>query len=167
MWLHTSCLLWPCCLTPGPWPGPVAGISASRELVRLAGLTPGPLNQICACSSVRSTGFLWCSCLSEFMVKLTERKLFSSLQSLFSRIKSCIFKDLIYFLERTEGRERERVKKTLMCETNVGCLSRTPLGTRPTTQACALTGSRTGDPLVLRPALSPLSHTCQDKILYF
>ena len=35
------------------------------------------------------------------------------------------------------------------------------LGTRPATQACALTGNRTGDPLVRRPALSPLSHTSQ------
>ena len=34
-----------------------------------------------------------------------------------------------------------------------------PLGTWPATQACTLTGNRTGDPLVGRPALSPLSHT--------
>ena len=34
-------------------------------------------------------------------------------------------------------------------------------GTRPTTQACALTGNRTSDPLVCRPALSPLSHSSQ------
>ena len=33
------------------------------------------------------------------------------------------------------------------------------LGTWPATQACGLTGNQTGDPLVLRPALSPLSHT--------
>ena len=48
------------------------------------------------------------------------------------------------------------------------------LGTWPATQACALTGNRTSDPLVHRPALNPLSHTsrgCNDKIflnqLYF
>ena len=35
------------------------------------------------------------------------------------------------------------------------------LGTWPTTQACALTGNRTGDPLVYRSVLSPLSHTSQ------
>ena len=29
------------------------------------------------------------------------------------------------------------------------------------TQPCALTGNRTGDPLVRRPALNPLSHTSQ------
>ena len=38
-------------------------------------------------------------------------------------------------------------------------LGRTPLGTWPATQVCALTGNRTYDPLVLRTALSPLNHT--------
>ena len=35
------------------------------------------------------------------------------------------------------------------------------LGTWPATHACALTGNRTRDPLVHRPALNPLSHTSQ------
>ena len=35
------------------------------------------------------------------------------------------------------------------------------LETWPATQACALTGNQTGNPLVHRPALSPLSHTIQ------
>ena len=35
------------------------------------------------------------------------------------------------------------------------------LGTWPATQACALIGNRTGDPLVHRPTLNPLSHTSQ------
>ena len=43
----------------------------------------------------------------------------------------------------------------------------TPLGTWPTTQACALTGNRTSEPLVRRPALSPLSHTSQGLTLLF
>ena len=34
-----------------------------------------------------------------------------------------------------------------------------PTGAWPTTQACALTGNRTGNPLVCRPRLNPLSHT--------
>ena len=38
------------------------------------------------------------------------------------------------------------------------------LGTWPRTQACALTGNRTGNPLVPRPALNPLSHTSQGNI---
>ena len=55
------------------------------------------------------------------------------------------FKDFIYlFLERGEGWETERKRNInvwlpLMCPL---------LGTWPTTQACALTGNRTGDPLV-------------------
>ena len=35
------------------------------------------------------------------------------------------------------------------------------LGTWPATQACVLTGNRTDNPLVHRPALNPLSHTSQ------
>ena len=34
-------------------------------------------------------------------------------------------------------------------------------GTWPTTQACALNGNQTGDPLVRRLAFNPLSHTNQ------
>ena len=39
-------------------------------------------------------------------------------------------------------------------------------GTQSATQACALTGNQTGDPLVRRPALSPLSHTSQGNNWY-
>ena len=35
------------------------------------------------------------------------------------------------------------------------------LGTWPATQACALTGNPTNDPLVRRPSLTSLSHTSQ------
>ena len=35
------------------------------------------------------------------------------------------------------------------------------LGTWPVTQASALTGNRTSDPLVCRPVFNPLSHTSQ------
>ena len=35
------------------------------------------------------------------------------------------------------------------------------LGTWPTIQSCALAGNRTGDPLVHRPVLNPLSYTSQ------
>ena len=41
-----------------------------------------------------------------------------------------------------------------------GCLLHA-LGAWPTTQACALTGNQTGDPLVHTLALNPLSHTSQ------
>ena len=36
-----------------------------------------------------------------------------------------------------------------------------PTGTWPETQACALTGNQTSDPLVCRLVLNPLSHTSQ------
>ena len=61
--------------------------------------------------------------------------------------KSCsvftFFKDFVYlFLERGEGREKEREKNI-----NVWLpLTHPLLGTWPATQACALTVNRTGDP---------------------
>ena len=51
-----------------------------------------------------------------------------------------------------------------MCERNIDWLplaSIPLLGTWPTTQACALTGNRTGNPLVHSLVLHPLSHTSQ------
>ena len=63
---------------------------------------------------------------------------------------SFFFKVLfIYFCERRREKEREGEKH---------------LGTWPPTQACALTGNRTSDPLVCRPALSTLSHPRQGYI---
>ena len=41
------------------------------------------------------------------------------------------------------------------------------LGTWPTTQACALTGNQTSDPLLHRPVLNPLSHTSQGHFVIF
>ena len=40
-------------------------------------------------------------------------------------------------------------------------------GTWPATQACALTGNRTSNTLVCRPALNPLSHTSQGLLILF
>ena len=44
------------------------------------------------------------------------------------------------------------------------CTPPTP-GTRPTAQACALTGNGTSDHLVHRPAPNPLSHTSQGHVV--
>ena len=46
-------------------------------------------------------------------------------------------------------------------------LERPLLGTWPATQACALIGNGTGEPLVHRLAFNPLSHTSQSKIPNF
>ena len=63
------------------------------------------------------------------------------------------------FLERRKGR-----RKTSMC----GIFHMPPLtGTWPATQACALTGNWTGDPLLHSLVLNPLSHTSQGWSEYF
>ena len=59
------------------------------------------------------------------------------------------------FLERGEGREKDRERNINVCLP----LTHPLLGTWPATQVCALTGNRAGDLLVHRPALDPLSHT--------
>ena len=61
------------------------------------------------------------------------------------------------FLDRGEGREKESERNINMWLP----LERLLLGTWPAAQECALTGNQTGDPLVCRLALSPLSHTSQ------
>ena len=66
-------------------------------------------------------------------------------------------KILFIYLFRGEGKEKERERHIyvwllLMCP---------QLGTWPAIQACALTGNRTDDPLLHRPALNPLSYTSQ------
>ena len=50
-----------------------------------------------------------------------------------------------------------------MCERNINQLPlpHPQLGTWPAAQACALTGNQTGDLLVHRPVLNPLSRTRQ------
>ena len=71
-----------------------------------------------------------------------------------------VFKDFVYlFLERGEGREKERERNISRLLT----LVRPLLGTWPATQACALTGNQTSYPLIRRPVLSPLSHTSQGR----
>ena len=59
------------------------------------------------------------------------------------------------FLERGEEKEKERERNIsvwlpLLCPT---------LGTWPETQVCALLGNQTGNPLVCRLVLNPLSHS--------
>ena len=61
------------------------------------------------------------------------------------------------FLDRGVGREKKR-------ERNINVwmpFEISLLGTWSAAHTCMLTGNRTGDPLVHRPALSSLSHTSQ------
>ena len=65
---------------------------------------------------------------------------------------------LIYFLDRRKGKEKERVRNI-----NVWLPLMGPYwgpGPQPR-HVCALTENWTGDPLVRRPALNPLSHITQ------
>ena len=83
---------------------------------------------------------------------------------------SFLLKKILFIYFQREGREGERERNInvwlpLMCP--LPPPPPPPLGTWPTTQACALTGNRTGNPLVWRPVLNPLSHTSQGYLLYF
>ena len=65
------------------------------------------------------------------------------------------FKGFIHFRGEEKEKERERSISVWLPLTH-------PLfGIWPATQACALTGNRTNDPLVHRPMLNPLSYTRQ------
>ena len=79
------------------------------------------------------------------------------------------FKLYIYlFLERGEGREKERERNSDVQETNQSVASCTPpCRDWLKTQAYSLTGIQAGDPLVCRPALSPLSDTSKSDNHYF
>ena len=70
-------------------------------------------------------------------------------------------KDFTYlFLEKGKGREKDRSMNVWLP------VARPSLGTWPAIQTYVLTGSRIGDPLVLRLALSPLSHARQGQPFY-
>ena len=75
-----------------------------------------------------------------------------------------LFKKIIYlFIFRQRGKERES-------ERNINVwlpLMHPLLGTWRVTQACALTGNGTSDPLVRRPALNPLSYASQGLMYAF
>ena len=63
----------------------------------------------------------------------------------------------IYFLLLERRREKES-QKNISVWLPLTCPQ---LETWPATQACALTGNQTGNPLAHRPVLNPLSHTSQ------
>ena len=72
-------------------------------------------------------------------------------------------KKFYLFLERGEGREKERERNI-----NVWLPFTLPrLGTWLAIQTCDLTGNRTSDLSIHRPALNPLNHSSQRTTLYF
>ena len=68
------------------------------------------------------------------------------------------------FICRERGKEGQREGEK---HQSVGAFHTLLLGTSPATQACTLTGNRTGNPLVRRLVLNPLSHTSQDAGSFF
>ena len=76
----------------------------------------------------------------------------------------CAFKIFCLFIFREgEGRDKER-------ERNINVwllLACPPTGTQPSTQACALPGNQTCNPLVHRSAFNPLRHTNQGIFFLF
>ena len=67
-------------------------------------------------------------------------------------------KNFLYlFLEKGEGKEKGKKRNISVWLP----LTQPLLGTWPSTQACALTGNRTSDPLACSLALNPLSHSSQ------
>ena len=81
-------------------------------------------------------------------------------ESITTKPNQYFVKDFIYlFLDRGEGREKERERSI-----NVWLpLVRPLLGIWPATQAWALTGNRTSDPLVHKPVINPLSTPARAK----
>ena len=72
-------------------------------------------------------------------------------------ISNVFFKDFIYlFLERGEGKGKEKERNINLVASHM-----VPTEDLPANQACALTGNQTGDTLVCRLVLNPLSHTSQ------
>ena len=101
----------------------------------------------------------------EFCVIFTCHEMLFFFQS-FSFFKKRFY--LFIYFERDGKGGGKRGRETRMCKRDIHWL---PLphpqpGTWPAIQACALTGNRTGNPLIRRRALNPLSHTSQGSIFF-
>ena len=114
---------------------------------------------------IRTSYFLHCSSFKAFIyIYFCITLIFLNTKVNIESQRSKIFFNFIYlFLERGEGREKKRERNT-----NVWLpLAHPLLETCSTTQACASAGNGSGDPLVCRLALNPLSHTSQSQFLIF
>ena len=72
-----------------------------------------------------------------------------------------VLKNILFIDFQREGKGRRKNERNINVWLPLMC---SLLETCPTTQACSLTGNQTGDPLVHRLALNPLSHTSQGRI---
>ena len=91
-------------------------------------------------------------------MNVAQHKTINMLKTSLSFLKR-IFKNIYLFLDKGEGREKERQRNI-----NVWLPLAHPLpGTQPTTQAWALTRNWTSNPLVHRLALNPLSPIARAK----
>ena len=102
---------------------------------------------------------LWILYVNFYYLKHCIEKLFIYLYFYFWIV---FFKKIFYlYLERGEGREKERERNIDMCERHIDWMPLThpQLGNWPAVQACALTRNQTGNLPVCRPVLNPLSHT--------
>ena len=80
----------------------------------------------------------------------------------------CVCVCVCMFRERGRERDREAEKHEHVRETSIGCLSHMPqLGTRPGTQAYALSWNWTGDLLLCGMTLDQLSHVGQVPVYFF
>ena len=93
---------------------------------------------------------------------LQEGKWYAVFMNLFGSLHRSLFFRLYLFIFRERAREKGREGNIKVWLSLVHPL----LGTWPAAQACALTGNRTSDLLVHRPALNPLSHTSQGSFVH-
>ena len=107
----------------------------------------------------------WFNVFFFLMFQIIDLILFFISSTVGSLCKFFFFLKILLFVFFREG---ERRKKKSERNTSVWLpLTCPPPDTWPTTQACALTGNRTGDPSVRRLVLSPLSHTSQGRTIIF
>ena len=99
---------------------------------------------------------LYCLLFSQTLKRLIKIKT----ASLFSLV-FIFLKEFVYLFLRDGGREGEREGRSInVRKSSIGCLLYAPHpGTKPATQACALTGNRTGNLLLCGVTSNQVSHT--------
>ena len=141
----------------------------SKLIFSTSGLVPGYVSSPCFSSKYISLPNL----LKKLKAKNKRNQAYPTIHrtlptfSALSMYYICFYflKEFIIYLLFNRGEEREKEG-----ERNINVwlpLTHPLLGMWLTTQACDLTGNRTSDLLVHRPALNPLSHTSQGVIYFY